>query len=279
MSIVYLNGKYVPLEEATVSVENRGFMLGDGIYEVVQLYGGKSFRMDEHMERFRASAAAVRLPLIPAVEEIPQIIERLVAENGLSDESIYIQYTRGPAHPRTHAFPKVVNPTLLVMDLPCAPLSEEQWVNGVASITVPDIRWQCCAIKTVMLLPNALAKQEAVEKGGYEAILVRNGIVTEGSSSNIFIAKNGELITYPLDGTILGGITRVVVLEIAARLGITVREEAFTVDELYAADEVFLTSTTHGPVPISQVDGKPIGSGKTGPIARRIIHEYEEETA
>lgn len=278
MQTVYLNGNYLPLENATVSVEDRGFILGDGIYEVVQLFGSKPFRMDDHMVRFRNSAAAVRLPLIPEVEQLPAIIERLIKENGLTNESVYIQYTRGPAHPRTHAFPKEVYPTLLVMDLPFTPLSKQDWVNGTAATTEPDVRWMCCAVKTVMLLPNALAKQAAAEKGGYEAILVRDGFVTEGSSSNIFIAKDGELITYPLDGTILGGITRVVVLEIAERLSIKVREEKYTVEELYAADECFLTSTTHGPVPISSVDGKPIGTGKTGPLCARIVREYEEET-
>ena len=274
MAIVFWNGEYVPLEKATVSVEDRGFLFGDGIYEVVRVYGGRPFRLADHLERLHWSAAAAQLPLADAVEDIPDIIQRLLEENNLLDSNIYIQCTRGYAHPRAHAFPAEVHPTLLVMHSPIHAVPADARRNGVSAITVPDLRWRRCDIKTIMLLPNAMAKTQAQDAGVYEAILVRDGRVTEGSSTNVMAVFDGTVVTHQADSDILGGITRSVVLDLASQLQIPVREEAFTVDEMYAAEEVFLSSTSPEILAITQIDGRVIGRGRAGPVTERLFEAF-----
>lgn len=279
MAIVYWNRDYIPLEKATVSVEDRGFLLGDGIYEVVRVYGGRPFRLADHLQRLHQSAAAAQLPLPDNADDLPDIIQRLLEENNVFDSNVYIQCTRGYSHPRQHAFPAQVQPTMLVMLTPVIPLTPGAREQGVSAITVPDVRWRRCDIKTIMLLPNAMAKTQAHDAGAYEAILVRDGLVTEGSSANVMAVINGELRTHPEDTDILGGITRLVVLELASQLGIPLREEAFTVPEMYAAQEVLLCSSSPEILAITSIDGQTIGRGRPGPVTQRLYEAFCRLTA
>lgn len=279
MTIVYLNGKYLALEQATVSVEDRGFLFADGIYEVVRLYGGRVFQMEAHLRRLHRSAEGARLVLPDAIADLPAIIERLKAENDLQSDEIYIECTRGPVHPRSHAFPAQASPTLLVMPLAIHAPAADARTHGVSAITVTDIRWRRCDIKSIMLLPNAMAKQQAREKGAFEAIQVRDDVVTEGASTNIFAVMDGVLRTHPADEDILLGITRQVVLQLAAELGQEVREEPFTRDQMYGADEVFLTSTTSEVLPITRIDGRKVGSGRPGPVTMRLSEAFRKKTS
>ena len=278
MTIIYLNGEYLPLEKATVSVEDRGFLFADGVYEVVRYYQGRPFQLEAHLQRLQRSAQGACLPLPKAVAELPAIIACLLAENNLQDTNIYIECTRGTAHPRTHAFPAEPHPTLLVMPQPIHSLPAEARTRGVSAITVPDLRWQRCDIKSIMLLPNVMAKTQARERGAFEAILVRDGIVTEGSSTNIFAVLDGVLATHPANHHILGGITRQIVLQLAAVLRIPVREEPFTVEQMYHAQEVFLTSTTSEVLPITQIDGRTIGNGQPGSVTTRLFQAFQRMT-
>jgi len=270
LTTVYLNGEYLPLEEAKIPVEDRGFLFSDGIYEVVRFYGERPFRLEAHIQRFVHSAEGMRLPLLHTVEDLPAIIERLRQENGLRDAEVYIQYTRGHAHPRTHAFPPEVCPTLLVMPLHMHLPPASAYDEGMPAITVPDLRWQRCDIKSTMLVPNLLAKQQARERSAWEAILVRDGLVTEGSSTNMFVAINGQVVTHPADCHILGGISRDTALGLAEKLGLIVRQEAFTVQEMLNADEVFLTSTTQEVLPLTRINDRPVGRGQPGPVTLRL---------
>lgn len=279
MAIVYWNRDYVPLEKATVSVEDRGFLLGDGIYEVVRVYGGRPFRLADHLQRLHQSAAAAQLPLPDNADDLPDIIQHLLEANNVLDTNVYIQCTRGYSHPRQHAFPAQVQPTMLVMLTPIIPLAPGAREQGVSAITVPDVRWRRCDIKTIMLLPNAMAKTQAHDAGAYEAILVRDGLVTEGSSANVMAVINGELRTHPEDTDILGGITRLVVLELASQLGIPLREEAFTVPEMYAAQEVFLCSSSPEILAVTSIDGQIIGRSKPGPVTQRLYEAFCRLTA
>ena len=279
MSIVYLNGEYVPAEEATVSVEDRGFLFADGIYEVVRLYHGCVFELEAHLQRWARSAEGARLPLRNTLTELPTIFQRLVQENNLLDAEIYVQYTRGVAHPRTHAFPTEVHPTLLAMPVPLHLPPPEAYTQGLRTIALPDLRWQRCDIKSTMLLPNVMAKQQAREQGAFEAILVRDGVVKEGASTNILAVFEGQLATHPLDHSILGGITRQAVLGLAEELGIPVREKPFTLEQVYSAQELFLSSTTSEVLPLTRINGQPVGTGRPGPVTLRLYEAFQKLTA
>jgi D-alanine transaminase len=278
MHIIYLNGEYLPLEKATVSVEDRGFLFADGIYEVVRFYGGRSFQLEAHLRRLQHSAEGAHLPLPQVVSDLPSIIERVLAENDLHDAELYIECTRGAAHPRSHPFPADPHPTLLVMPVPIRALAGHALTRGLSAVTAPDMRWRRCDIKSIMLLPNVIAKQQGREQGAFEAILVRDGIITEGASTNVFAVIEGSLFTHPADQDILGGITRQVVLELAAEIGLGVREESFTLHQLYDAQEVFLTSTTVEVLPITQIDGRPVGSGRPGPVTMGLHEAFQTRT-
>lgn len=279
MSIVYLNGEYVPAEEATVSVEDRGFLFADGIYEVVRLYRGRVFELEAHLQRWARSVEGARLPLRNTLTELPAILQRLTQENDLQDTEIYVQYTRGTAHPRTHAFPAEAQPTLLAMPMALHLPSPEAYTQGMRTIALPDLRWLRCDIKSTMLLPNVMAKQQAHEQGAFEAILVREGVVKEGASTNILAVFDGQLATHPLDHSILGGITRQVVLRLAEGLGIPVREKPFTLEQVYGAQELFLSSTTSEVLPLTRIDGRPVGTGRPGPVTLRLYEAFQKLTA
>ncbi len=270
--IVYLNGQFLPQEQARISVLDRGFIFGDGVYEVWRVVEGRLFEYARHDRRLRRGLEAIEID-VPAgeVDGLAGVAGRLLRENDLlsGEGTFYLEITRGAA-PRTHAYPPAgTAPSVFAMvsrfEVPHA-LRE----TGAKAITQPDIRWLRCDIKTVQLLPNVMAKQKAQEAGAMEAILIRDGVVTEGTHTSAFGVKNGTLLTHPLSPLILPSITREVVLEVAREQRVPVRETAFTDQELFALDELFVAGTTTDVTPIVEVDGKRIGSGKPGPVSRAL---------
>ena len=275
MTIVYLNGEFLPIERAEVSVLDRGFIFGDGVYEVIPVYGGRLFRLDQHLERLARSLAAIRLTNPLTNEMWRQCLQELVARNDGGDQSVYVHITRG-AEPRDHAFPKDVKPTVYAASSPLKPLPADLAEQGVAAVTLPDIRWQRCDIKAITLLPNILLRQQAIDQGAVEAILVRDGAVNEGAASNLFIVKDGVLVTPPKGPYLLPGITRDLILELAAAHGIAHREAAISSADLKAAAEVWLTSSTREILPVTRLDQRPVGNGKPGALWRRMMGLYQD---
>ncbi|HEX7090702.1 MAG TPA: D-amino-acid transaminase [Longimicrobiales bacterium] len=275
--LVYLNGAYVPQGEARVSVEDRGFLFADGVYEVIRVYEGHPFLLEAHLERLRQGLRALRID-DPGTAGLQAVAERLLDENGLrsGDATIYIQVTRGAA-PRAHAFPPAgTRPTLYVAAKRFRPHPPEYARDGVAAITYPDTRWSRCDIKSVSLLANVLANQAAKDAGGFEALFVRDGIVIEGSHSNFFAVRDGTLVTYPACNYILAGITRQRVMELAAALGIPVAEGPIPVEALSDTTELFLSGTTTEILPVTRVDGRAIADGRPGPITQRLQRAFRE---
>jgi len=272
---VFLNGQFLPYEQATISVEDRAFLLADGIYEVVRVYGGRPFEMEGPLRRLARSARELKLPA-PDLDEIGRVSLELLRINNLSDATIYIQVSRGAYAPRTHAFPTgPVTPTLLVIARSFK-ANDAQWENGIKAVTVPDQRWARCDIKSVSLLPNALAKQAAVEAGAQEAVFIKDGYAIEGSSSNFMAVLDGEIRTYPSCNYILSGITRNVVLDLARKLGYKVREEGIPTTALGRCTEMWVTSTTQEVMPIVSLDGQVVGDGRPGPVAQALLQAIRE---
>lgn len=269
---VYLNGQYQNAEDAKISVLDRGFIFGDGVYEVWRIVDGALFEHERHERRLKNGLQAIEISVADReVEALADVAERLVKENGLArgEGTFYVEITRGVA-PRTHAFPpKGTKATIFAMvarfDVPHA-LREA----GAKAITQPDVRWLRCDVKTIQLLPNCIAKQKASEAGALEAIFIRDGIVTEGTHTSVLGVKDGALLTHNLCPYILPSVTREVVIEIAREQGIPVRERPFSQTELFELDELFVSGTTTDVTPIVEVDGKRIGSGKPGPISRHL---------
>ena len=259
----------MPIENAAVPVEDRGYNFGDAVDEYVASYNGHLFYLEPHLDRLEHSMAALAFPPLPR-EKIRTAIETLFAEAAIERAGIYIQISRGVA-PRDHAFPADADLQFLMI---LRQVHEKPTVlreKGAAAITVTDIRWGRCDIKTVQLLPNVLAKQQALEAGAYDAIFVaETGEVREGTSSNLFIIKDQGLITHPLTPRILPGITRMIILDICRAAGLSVEEAYFDKAALYAADEVFMSGTITEVLPITRIDGQPIGDGAVGPVTRRL---------
>jgi len=269
--LVYLNGDYIPREDARISIDDRGFLFADGIYEVVRLYGGTPFRMADHLARARRGLDALEIRY-DDVDGIADVCDELVRRNDLegAEATMYLQITRGAA-PRKHAFPAPDTPaTVYTAVKEYRDHPAEYWTEGVAAITVGDNRWSRCDIKSISLLPNVLANQRAHAKGAFEGLFIRDGIVLEGSHSNLFAVYDGELVTYPLCNLILGGITRAVVFELAEELGIPAREGLIPESRLFDADELFLAGTTTEVMPIVTVDGTTIADGKPGPVTKKL---------
>ncbi len=278
MSICYLNGEYLPLEQARVPVLDRGFIFGDGVYEVIPAYGGRLFRLPQHLQRLHDSLTAIRIDNPLTDEQWQTLLETLVEKNragGDNDQSVYLQVTRGVAR-RDHGFPKDTRPTVFAMSSPLASADPQQMQAGVAAITLDDIRWRYCHIKTIALLPNVLLKQQALEKGAVEAILVRDGEVTEGSASNIFIVRDGVIRTPAKSERLLPGITRDLIVELARDNGLPCEEGVVREDELHAADEIWLSSSTREILPVTRLDERPVGDGRDGPLWRRMIGIYQD---
>ena len=268
---VFLNGEYLPISKAKVSVLDRGFIFGDGVYEVIPAYGNKPFRLEEHFARLNNSLSAVRIENPYTKEQWSKIFLRLLAD-GNGDQSIYLHITRGVA-PRDHGFPPETAPTVFVM---CSPLSSAATTlleNGIAAITLDDIRWQYCRIKSIALLPNILLRQEALDKDAIEAILIRDGNMTEGSASNIFIVKDAVIKTPPHSDQLLPGITRDLIVELAHQHNMTCEETIITEQELLDADEVWLSSSTKEVIAVTQLNQQAVGNGKPGPVWK-IMYQY-----
>lgn len=275
MSVVYLNGDYLRTGEAKISVNDRGFLFGDGVYEVTPAYHGRLFRWEQHLTRMRKGLAALGIDFDAAALEA--VKRGLLARNGLDDVPvayIYVQVTRGIA-PRTHAFPNPpVPPSVYGFANRYVRPAREVWERGYRAITVPDQRWALAEIKAIALLPNCLAQQAAVDAGVSDAIFVRDGIALEGSHNNLFAVFDGVVTTAPKSNYILHGVTRDLMIELATELGLPVEERAIPVAELYGADEVFFTGTTTEVRPSVEVDGKTIGDGKVGPVARGLFDAF-----
>lgn len=275
-AIVYLNGQFMPLDEARVSVLDRGFLFGDGVYEAIPVYGGRMLRGVEHLERLERSMDGVRIAHPMSRDAWLEMLARLVELNGGGDQSIYLQVTRGAPPKRDHAFPPAgTPPTVFAMSNPLVPIATA-WVHeGVDAVTVPDVRWLRCDLKTIQLLGNVLARQEAVEQGAVEAIFVRDGMAIEGSASNLFIVKDGVVHTTAKSPSILGGITRELVITLAREQGYTVLEQGMPEALLRDADEVWVTSSTREIVPVTRVNGAVVGAGVPGPVWQRVYAAYQ----
>lgn len=267
--LVYFGGRIVPRGSAAVSIDDRGFLFGDAVYEVLRVVRGRFIEAERHLRRLARSLQEVSIP-VPGLDLLA-VSADLLRRNGLgnAEATVYVQVSRGAAV-RQHAFPPAgTAPTVLVTVSAFSPRSE-LLANGATAITLPDLRWSRCDIKSVNLLPNVLAAQHAAEAGAFEAILLRDGVVTEATRSNVLVVAGGVVRTHPTGPLILPGVTREVVLELAGEAGVAVREEAVGLDDLCAADEVFLTGTTADVMPVVRIDGRPVGAGRPGPMARRL---------
>jgi len=275
---VYLNGRFLPLAEAGISPLDRGFLFGDGVYEVIPVYSRRPFRIDEHLRRLQDSLDGIRLanPLSNAAWQ--GVVERLVADAEFPDQSVYLQVTRGADDKRDQAFPIGVAPTGFAFTSPLVAPSDALREAGVGAITVPDIRWAKCDLKAVSLLANVLLRQQAVEAGCAEAIMLREGCLTEGAASNIFVVKAGVILTPPKNNRILPGITYDVVFELANKHGVPNQQRPITEAELFDADEIWVTSSTKEILPVTTLNGKPVGkgdaAGKVGPVAQKLHKAY-----
>jgi D-alanine transaminase len=271
----YVNGRYVPHGEAAVHIEDRGYQFADGVYEVVPIQNGKMIDEEPHLDRLDYSLRELRIAWPVSRAALKLILREMLRRNGLTDGLLYLQVTRGVA-PRDHKFPKSAKPALVVTTKRLKPPAPAMVENGVRVISVPDIRWARCDIKSVSLLPNILAKQEAVEAGAFEAWQVdEDGYVTEGTSTNAWIVtRDGVIVTRKANHDILNGITRQAVLRLTNTAGVSFEERSFTLDEAKAASEAFLTSSSGHVLPITRIDDSLVGSGKPGPVTRRLRDVY-----
>jgi D-alanine transaminase len=279
--IAYFNGQFLPKEEIKVSPDDRGFLFADGVYEVIRAYGGKPFKMDEHLKRLARSLKEIRIDY-PEVPGLAAIGERLLAVNNLTAgeyATLYIQITRGAPSSRKHPFPdEPVSPTVYVAASPG--ISQKEKIGkGVKIILVPDIRWSRCDIKSISLLPNVLANQQAKENEAEEAVFIRDGVITEGSHTNFFMIFDGQVLTHPLNGHILPGITRDIIRDLCAGLKIHFRDELVLEKNLPRAEEMFLSGTSMEVTPVIQVDGWKVGKGIPGPVTARLREAYREMLA
>jgi D-alanine transaminase len=270
---VYLNGEYLPLSQAKVSVMDRGFLFADGVYEVIFYHRGKPIAAEDHITRLNHSLGEIGITLPPELN-LMAVSEKLVKDLQLSDAKVYWQITRGTEPVRNHVPHDGLIPTIFVMAEPEKPVDIAAGPAAVKTILLPDQRWLRCDIKSLLLLPNCLAKQQAKRRGCAEAILHRDGIVTEGSSTSLLMVKDGKLVTHPANHFILGGITRLQLLAIARKHNIPVFEETFSIDDLLAADEVMLGGTTTLVAGVIQIDDNIIAEGKVGPITRKLFQWF-----
>jgi D-alanine transaminase len=275
---VYLNGKLLPIEQAFVPVLDRGFIFGDGIYEVIPVYSGRPFRLSEHLMRLQHSLDSVRIDNPHSNAEWSGLIHELIARNEPEDQYVYLHLTRGVAK-RDHAFPQDAEPTVFMMSNPLVTASQELFESGVAAVSAVDNRWDRCDIKAISLLPNVLLRQLAIDAGATETVMFRDGILTEGSASNIFAVENGVILAPPKDNHMLPGITYDLVLELAAANGIAVQTGKFDQTRIRQADELWLTSSTKEVLAITTLDGHVVGDGKPGPVVWRMHALYQDYKA
>jgi len=273
--VIYLNGEFMPIEQARIPVLDRGFIFGDGVYEVIPVYSRHPFRLHEHLRRLRESLKSIKLANPHDEATWVHLIGRLIALNEPEDQSLYMHVTRGPAK-RDHAFPKGVAPTVFLMSNPLTTPPRQQVSEGVCAITALDNRWLRCDIKAIALLPNVLLRQEAVDAGCVEAVLLREGFMTEGAASNIFVVSKGVMMAPPKNHLMLPGITYDVVLELAQANGIRHEVREIAEAELRGADEIWLTSSTKEVLAITRLDDAPVGNGKPGPLFERMYKLYQD---
>lgn len=276
MTLCYLNGAFLPLAEAQVSPMDRGFLFGDGIYEVVPVYSRRPFRLDEHLGRLRRSLDAIRLVNPLPLEEWRALVERLIAAAEWDDQSVYLQVTRGPMAVRNHAFPAVVTPTVFGLVEPLHTPAPAQVAQGVAAVSAADFRWLRCNVKATSLLANCLLRQMAFDAGCAETLMFRDGILSEGAASNIFVVKNGTLLAPQKNHLMLTGITYDVVLELAAQHNLPTEIRDIADAEVRAADELWLTSSTKEVLPIVKLDDRPVGTGQPGSVFARMYDWYQD---
>ncbi|MFV2055510.1 MAG: D-amino acid aminotransferase [Thiohalomonadales bacterium] len=275
MALVYLNGEYLAEEEARVPVLDRGFIFGDAIYEVIPSYGGQPFRLEEHLRRLRNNLQDVRISNPLTNKQWSDIFTAVMAQNGDKDQALYCQVTRGVA-PRDHALPGDIAPTIFVMANIMQPISADLLKKGIGVITCADIRWANCHIKTTSLLANVLLRQQAIDKGAMEAILIRDGYVTEGAASNVYIVKNGVIITPPKGPTLLPGITRDLLLELAASHNMEYREADVLEQEFLNADEAWLSSSLKELLPITTINGRKLAQTQPGPVWHELYGYFQQ---
>lgn len=272
--IAYYNGAYMPKNEIHIDLEDRGFQFGDGVYEVMRCMRGQAVALYRHIRRLQRSAAAIEIPLPLATDELADVIRQLIRRNEMRGDLVYLQLTRGVSL-RAHQFPANTKPTFLAYPLPWQEISPEQFEKGGAAIIVRDERWLRCDIKSLNLLPNVMAKEKAHRAGVAEALFERDGHgVLEGSSSNLFIVRDGTLITPPATSYILPGITREILLELAQKAGIPVQLREIPREELLSADEVFITNRGVEVFPLVRIENHPIGNSKPGPVTRQLHEAY-----
>ncbi len=275
--IAWLGGRWMKPSEAKVSAEDRGFLFGDGVYEAMVTYGRRLWALDRHMRRLERSLREIAIEGVD-VAKIGKLCVESVPRSGNAEAMVYVQVTRG-AGPRSHDWKPGLEPTVFLTARPAPVYPPEYWTEGVNVSVQPDIRWGRCDVKTVNLLGNVLALHAAHANGAFEAVLVRDGIVTEGTHSGIFIVRKGVAITREDGGHILPSITQGLVLEIAEDIGVPVARRSFTLDDLLTADEVFDVGTTPGVMPITKIDGKPIAGGKPGPVTLKLLAAYRDRVA
>jgi D-alanine transaminase len=276
MTVYFMDGQFTERDGLAISIEDRGYYFGDGVYEVIKVYGGELYTAQEHIDRLFQSATKIKMTLPYSNVQLMEIARELVAKNNILVGHVYIQVTRGSA-PRLHQFPNPAVPPVVTGYAINNPRPMAGIENGVGVKSVEDVRWLRCDIKSLNLLGNVLAKQEAYEAGCIEALLHREGIVTEGSASNLFGVKDGIVYTHPATNLILNGITRQVVLGLCEEQGIPVVERSFTLDEAFEMDEFFLTSTTSEVTPVVSIDGRPVSSGTLGPLTMKLQKAFSSQ--
>jgi D-alanine transaminase len=278
MNTIYLNGKFCPESEACVSVLDRGFIFGDGIYEVIPAYKGKLFRLNEHLQRLQNNLDAIRISNPCSATEWENLLLELIDKNlnnsTTGDLSVYLQVTRGVAK-RDHALPENITPTIFAMANPLQPPSKTDLQAGIKAITAEDYRWKNCHIKAISLLPNVLLRQQAIDVGASESILIRDGIATEGAASNLFIVEGQRLVTPPKGPFLLPGITRDLILELAEKNKIDYEESDIPKQRLLNANEIWLTSSTKEILPVTTLDNDPVGNGKSGPLWSTTVDLFQ----
>ncbi|MCW8906937.1 MAG: D-amino acid aminotransferase [Sedimenticola sp.] len=274
LPLVYLNGRFLPPDEARIPVMDRGFLFGDGVYEVIPCYGGRLFRLQHHLQRLDSSLRAIRMQNPLAHDQWQALLEKLVQQLPGADQSVYLQVTRGSTGQRDQAIPAGVAPTLFCMTQPAVYPDPDTLVRGVSAVTRPDIRWQRCDIKAITLLANVLLRSEATELGAAEAILIRDGNALEGAASNLFMVRDGTITTPPKSAHLLPGITRDLVIELAAAHHLPFREADIPVAELQQAEEIWITSSSREVTAVVELDSRPVGNGTPGPIYRRMTGLY-----
>jgi len=279
LPIAHLDGRFLPLAEARLSPLDRGFLFGDGVYEVIPVYAGRLFHLPAHLKRLQYSLDGIRLKNPLSDAQWTTLLSELVKKNGDGDQAVYLQVTRGADIGRDHSFPATAPATVFAMSSPLAPLSEELRSRGAKVITLQDMRWQRCDIKCTALLGNVLLRQQATDAGCHEGILLRDGHATEGTASSLFAVEDGVLVTPPDGPELLPSITRDVALMLAAHVNLPVRRGRIPQASLARAEEVWLASSTRGVYAVTSIDGKPVRDGKPGKLWQRMYALFQEHKA